>query len=96
MSVHPIRDFIVVSKEATEEEVRPSGLVMVKTQEAKHLTGKVLKVGSGRVSLNGTVVRLEVAEGDRVVFNRNTATEVQDGHDTVFVIREDQVIAVLR
>lgn len=95
MSVHPIRDFIVVSKESTQDDVSRGGIVLVK-QETKNVTGSVLKVGSGRVSLNGTVVPLEVNEGDKVVFNKNMATEVQDGHDTVYVIREDQVIAVLR
>lgn len=95
MSIHPIRDFIVVSKESTQDEVSRGGIVMVK-QETKNVTGKVLKVGSGRTTLSGHVIPLEVQEGDKVVFNKNTATEVQDGHDSVYVLREDQVIAVIR
>jgi len=95
MSVHPIRDFIVVSKESAQDEVSKGGIVVVR-QEVKNTTGTVLKVGSGRVSMNGTVVPLEVHEGDKVAFNKNMATEVQDGHDTVYVLREDQVIAILK
>lgn len=95
MSVHPIRDYIVVTKDSTHDEVSRGGIVMVK-QETKNVTGKVLKVGSGRITMHGSIVPLEVSEGDKVVFNKNMATEVQDGHDTVYVIREDQVIAVLR
>ena len=95
MSVHPIRDFIVVSKDSTQEEVSKGGILMV-SQEAKTVTGTVLAVGSGRVSMSGAVIPLEVSRGDKVVFNKNVATEVKDGHDTVYVFREDQVIAVLR
>jgi chaperonin GroES len=95
MSVHPIRDYVVVSKDSEQEEKRPSGIVLVAT-ETKNVTGIVLAVGSGRVSMNGTVVPLEVVKGDKVVFNKNMATEVKDGHNVVFVLREDQVICVLK
>lgn len=95
MSVHTIRDFIVVSKDSTHDEVSRGGIVMIK-QETKNVTGTVLSVGSGRVSMNGTVIPLDVHEGDKVVFNKSMASEVQDGHDTVYVLREDQVIAILR
>jgi chaperonin GroES len=95
MTVQPIRDFIVVSKNSEQEERRPSGIVLVAT-ETKNVTGTVLAVGSGRVSMNGTVVPLEVNVGDKVVFNKNTATEVKDGHETVLVLREDQVICILK
>lgn len=95
MSVHPIRDYVVVSKDSEQEEKRPSGIVLVAT-ETKNVTGTVLAVGSGRVSMNGTVVPLEVVKGDKVVFNKSMATEVKDGHSAVFVLREDQVICILK
>lgn len=94
MAVIPIRDFIVVSKDAGPEKT-PSGLYIAHTEE-KNVTGTVLSVGSGRVSMNGTVVPLEVKTGDRVMFNKNMATEVKEGDNAVFVLREDQVICVVR
>lgn len=94
MSVHPIRDYIVVSKESGPEKTA-SGIFIAHTEE-KNVTGKVLAVGSGRVSMNGTTVPLEVIVGDRVVFNKNLATEVKDNGETVLVLREDQIVCVLR
>jgi len=95
MSVHPIRDFIVVSKDSEQEEKHGSGIVIVRT-ETKNVVGTVLAVGSGRVSMNGTVVPLEVHKGDKVLFNKGMAIEVKDGNDTVLVLREDQVICVMK
>jgi chaperonin GroES len=95
MNVHPLRDFIVVSKDASTETRSPGGLVLVKVVE-NVVTGSVLAVGSGKVSSNGTSVPLEVAVGDKVVFNSNVATELKSDDGAVFLLREDNVLAVLK
>ena len=94
MSVHPLRDFIIVSKEEGPKTTA-SGLFLANTEE-KNVTGTVIAVGTGRVSMNGTVIPLDVLVGDRVVFNKNMATEVKDGETPVLVLREDQVLCVLK
>jgi chaperonin GroES len=95
MSVKVLRDFVVVSKDAEKESLSPGGLIHVIVSSEKNVTGTVLSVGSGRITMNGTIVPLEVQVGDKVVFNKNVATEVRDGNETVFVLREDQVVCVL-
>ena len=94
MSVQPIRDFITVTKEESTKTTA-SGLHLVTTEE-KNISGKVLAVGSGRVTMNGSIVPLDVQVGDKVLFNKNLAVEVKDGESVVWVLREDQVICVLR
>ena len=95
MSVSPIRDSIVVSKDAGPEKTQ-SGLYIAHTEE-KNVTGTILAVGSGRVSLDGsTVIPLAVNVGDKVLFNKNMAQEVKDGDTTVLVLREDAIICVIR
>jgi chaperonin GroES len=94
MNIVPIRDFIAVSKD-DGPKTTASGLYIAHTEE-KNITGFVIAVGSGRVAMNGTVVPLEVVVGDKVVFNKNLAAEVKNGETTVLVLREDQIICVLR
>jgi chaperonin GroES len=94
MAVVPIRDFIVVSKDETAKTTA-SGLYIAHTEE-RNVTGTVLSVGSGRVTMSGSVVPLEVLKGDKVLFNKNNAVEVKEGESTVLLLREDQVICVLR
>jgi chaperonin GroES len=95
MNVVPIRDQVIVSKEK-EDEKRSSGGLYMPTIEKKNATGTVLRAGSGRVTMSGHVVPLDVKEGDKVLFNPNMATEAQDGDTTVYVLREDNILAVWR
>lgn len=97
MTVQPLRDFILVEKPTEKEERLGSGvLYKPATIENKVLTALVLAVGSGKVALDGTIVPLEVKAGDRVVFNKNYATEVEAGGETVLLLREEQIFAVIR
>lgn len=95
MSVQPLRDFIAVKKDEVAKTTK-SGLFLPGDIEDKNVVGTVVAVGSGRVSVNGTVVPLEVHVGDRIAFNKNMAVELKDGEETVVILREDQVLAVLK
>jgi chaperonin GroES len=94
MSVQPLRDYLVVTKEEGAKTTE-GGLYIAHTEE-KNATGTVVAVGSGRITMSGVVVPLEVAVGDKIMFNKNLATEAKDGNKVVFVLREDQVICILR
>lgn len=94
MTVTPIRDFIVVKKEEVAQTTA-SGIFIAHAEE-KNVKGTVVAVGSGRITMNGTVVALDVQTGDKVLFNKNNATEVKDGNDTLLVLREDNVICILK
>ena len=96
MSIQPLRDFVVVTKEEAPKQVAGSLIYRPDTIEDKIVKGKVVAVGSGRVASDGTVVPLEVKVGDRVAFNKNFATELSDGADNALILREDQLLAILR
>ena len=46
--------------------------------------------------ITGTIISIEVKVGDKVAFNKNMAVELKDGGETVVILREDQVLAVLK
>lgn len=95
MSLKPLRDFIVVSVPKVAEEkvgliIRPS------TVDEKIVTGKVLAVGSGYLTDSGTVVPLEVAVGDSVMFNKQMSVEVKNNGETAYLLREEHVLSVVQ
>ncbi len=96
MTIQPLRDFIIVEKAAETEKRTTGGIIVPGTSEAKVLTARVLAVGSGKVALDGSVIPLEVKVGDSVVFNKNFATEITAGNETVLLLREEQIFAVVR
>lgn len=94
MTVQPIRDFIVVRREEAAQTT--SGGLYIAHAEEKNVKGTVIAVGSGRVTMNGGVVPLDVQNGDKVLFNKNSAVEVKDGNETLLVLREDNIICILK
>lgn len=95
MTPRPLRDFIVVSV-VKENEKTDSGLLFkpATAAEEKIVAGKVLAVGSGYLTDNGTIAALEVSVGDSVLFNRNLSVEVKHQGETMFLLREEHVLCV--
>lgn len=94
MNIFPVRDQVVVSKEKEGEKVSPGGIITVSVAPSRNVEGTVVAVGSGRVTMSGVVVPLEVAVGDKVFFNPSQATEVSVDGNTFLVLREDAVIVL--
>jgi chaperonin GroES len=52
-------------------------------------------VGGGTVLENGTLVPLEVREGDRILFGKYSGTEVRVENQDYLILREDEIIGIL-
>lgn len=94
MKVHPVKDQVVVTKHKEEEKVSAGGIIHVSVAPSRNVEGTVVAVGSGRVTMSGAVVPLEVVVGDKVLFNPSQATEVSVDGNTFLVLREDAVIVL--
>ncbi len=94
MKMRPLHDRILVRR-IEEEEKTKGGLIIPDTAKEKPMEGKVIAVGEGRVSEDGTLRPLEVHKGDRVLFSKYSGTEIQLEGDEHLIIREDDVLAVL-
>ena len=91
--IRPIQDRVVVKRSKAEEKTE-SGLYIPEDAQKKSVEGIVLAVGNGKMLEDGTVRRLDVKEGDRVLFGKYTGTEVKiDGEDQL-ILREDEILGV--
>jgi len=91
--IRPIQDRVVVKRSKAEEKTE-SGLYIPEDAQKKSVEGIVLAVGNGKMLEDGTVRRLDVKEGDRVLFGKHTGTEVKiDGEDQL-ILREDEILGV--
>jgi chaperonin GroES len=94
MKLRPLHDRILVRRIEGEEKTK-GGLIIPDTAKEKPQEGKVVAVGEGRVSEDGTLRPLDVQKGDRVLFSKYSGTEIQLEGDEHLIIREDDVLAVL-
>ena len=96
-TIVPLGDRIVV-KQAQQEEVRASGLVIPDTAKEKPQLGEVVAVGPGRVDDSGKRVPMELAVGDRVLYAKYSGQEVPryvmgTDEEEHIVLRESDILA---
>ena len=91
MALKPLGDRIVVRFEETEEKTA-SGFGA--SHEATK-TAEVLAVGEGIRTLTGELIAPSVAAGDKVLVENGAGINVKDGDDSVSIIHEADILAVL-
>ncbi|HSC50806.1 MAG TPA: co-chaperone GroES [Gaiellaceae bacterium] len=92
MKLQPLGDRLIVEVLEEEQETE-SGIVLPDTAKEKPQRGRVLAVGPGLRGKQGELIRMDVAEGDEVVFSKYGGTEIRIGTDDVLILRESDVLA---
>jgi chaperonin GroES len=94
MKVRPLHDRLLV-KRLDQEAKSKGGIIIPDTAKEKPMEGRVVAVGSGKVSEEGVVTPLDVKKGDRILFSKYSGSEIKLEGDEHLIIREDDVLAVL-
>lgn len=102
MILQPTGDNIVLllpKQETKREEKTASGLILMtnKTeQNSRKDIADVVAVGEGRRLNNGTLLPMSIKEGDKVLFNKYAGTEIIIEENTYLIIKECDVLAILK
>lgn len=86
MKLEPLNNRVVIQR-AKPAEVSKGGVLLPTAAQDKTDEGVVLAVGPNVEELD---------EGDRVVFGKYVGTEIAVDGETFFVLREDDVVAVIK
>ncbi len=92
--IRPLQDRVIL-KRVKEEEKSKGGIIIPDTAKEKPIEGEVLAVGTGKVLEDGTVRKLDVKVGDRVLFGKYSGTEVKLDGEEHLIVREDDILGVL-
>lgn len=90
----PLADRVLV-KVLEAEETTAGGIVLPDTARERPQEGEIVAVGPGKVLDNGTLVALEVAVGDRIVFSKYGGDELTYDGEEYKILRESDILAVL-
>ena len=94
MKVRPLHDRILV-KRLDQEAKSKGGIIIPDTAKEKPMEGRVIAVGTGKVSEEGVVTPLDVKKGDRILFSKYSGTEIKLDGEEHLIVREDDILAVL-
>jgi chaperonin GroES len=94
MAIRPLHDRVLIQR-VKEEEKTKGGIIIPDTAKEKPIEGKVTAVGNGRILEDGTVRKLEVKKGDRVLFGKYSGTEVKIDGEEFVMLREEEILGVV-
>ena len=94
MKLRPLHDRIIL-KRIEAETTTKSGLIIPDSAKEKPAQGLVVAVGNGKRADDGSIVAMEVQEGNRVLFGKYSGTEVKIDGEEHLILREDEILAIV-
>jgi chaperonin GroES len=92
--IEPLGDRVVI-KPMPREEVSKGGIFLPDTAKEKPQEGKVIAVGPGRLTEDGTRIAMEVKKGDKVIYSKYAGTEFKLDDEELIIMRETDILAKL-
>ena len=94
MKIRPLYDRIVVKRVEQQEQMQ-GGLYIPDSAKEKPQEGEVVAVGKGKRLENGSLVPLDVAAGDRILFGKYSGSDIKMDGEEYLIMREDEVLGIL-
>jgi chaperonin GroES len=94
IKLRPLHDRILV-KRLEEQDEKHGSIIIPDTAKEKPQEGKVIAVGSGKVTDEGKKLPLDVKAGDRILFGKYSGSEVKIDGDEYLILREEDVLGIL-
>ena len=94
MNIRPLHDRILV-KRLAEPDRTAGGLYIPDSAKEKPVEAEVIAVGNGKVLEDGTVRKLEIKAGDKILFGKYSGAEVKLVGEEHLILREDDVLAII-
>ena len=94
MKIKPLYDRILV-KRLEEQEKTAGGLYIPDTAKEKPLEALVVAVGAGKIQEDGSLRKLEVKAGDKILFSKYSGSDIKIDGTEHLILREDDVLAVI-
>ncbi len=90
----PLGDRVLV-KPTPQDTVTSFGIIIPDNAKEKPEHGVVVAVGAGKRADNGTLIPVALKVGDKVLFSKYGYDEVKVNGTEYYLVREDNILAVL-
>jgi chaperonin GroES len=94
MKIRPLYDRILV-KRLEEQTKTAGGLYIPDSAKEKPLEALVVAVGNGKIQEDGSLRKLEVKAGDKILFSKYSGSDIKIDGTEHLILREDDILAVI-
>jgi chaperonin GroES len=92
--LRPLHDRVLI-KRLEEQDEKHGSIIIPDTAKEKPQEGKVIAVGSGKVTDDGKKIPLDVRAGDRILFGKYSGSEVKLDGQEYLTMKEEDVLGIL-
>lgn len=92
--IKPLADRVVVLPLDEDEQMR-GGLYIPDTAKEKPQQGKIMAVGPGKLSDEGTRIEPDVEVGQKILYGKYSGTEVTVDGEEFLILRESDILAII-
>jgi chaperonin GroES len=93
-TLRPLHDRVLIKRLAEGDEKHGS-IIIPDTAKEKPQEGKVIAVGTGKVTEDGKRIPLDVKAGDRILFGKYSGSEVKINGEEYLIMKEEDVLGIL-
>jgi chaperonin GroES len=94
MNVRPLHDRIIVRR-LDEGEQKIGGIIIPDSAKEKPQQGKILAVGDGKVTEEGTRIAMDLQPGNIILFGKYSGQDIKIDGEDYLIVKEDEVLAVI-
>ncbi len=94
MKLRPLHDRVLVRR-LEEQDDKHGSIIIPDTAKEKPQEGKVIAVGTGRVTEDGKKLPLALKEGDRILFGKYSGSEVKLDGQEYLIMKEEDVLGIV-
>jgi chaperonin GroES len=95
MQFIPLGDRVAVMVAAKEQKTA-GGIIIPDNAKEKPMEGEVVSVGPGNRDDSGKRIELDLKVGDKVLFGKWAGTEVKVGNKELLIMKESDIMGVLK
>ena len=93
--ITPLNDYVLVRRVEAAATTK-GGIVLPDTAKEKPKEGIVLALGDGKLLDDGTRLKFQVKHEDKILFSSYAGTEIQIEGEDLLLLREDEILAVVK
>ncbi|MCD6359081.1 MAG: co-chaperone GroES [Dehalococcoidia bacterium] len=92
IKLEPLGDRVVVEP-IVQDDMTKGGIILPDTAKEKPQEGKVVAVGPGKIGDDGKRIKLDVKNGDVVLYTKYGGTEIKIEGVELMILRESDILA---
>jgi chaperonin GroES len=93
--IKPLEDKVVIQPIVEAEKTSASGLIIQTMEKEKPTEGIVLAVGPGARFADGSLMKIDLQPGDKVLYSKYSGTEIEHENEKLIILPYRDIFAVI-